>query len=193
MSIYIFEPGGGSGSTPNLQQVLIAGSGLSQSNSINTNSFSLSFLGNAGPGSIFSIGTYNSISIGNGCNSLSLGANGSPGLLKYDGVNSKWQMYESDGITDNFFVIDPNGETAKIGFYATNLKASIRISGSDINYVGDEARFTEANSQAGNWSFDGTDGGWFTDSIPPTSNSDRHLIVYINGNTYYIQLREPTP
>lgn len=188
MSI-IINTGGGSGSTPDLQQVLIAGSGFSQANSINSNGFAFTIQGTGTTTNLFAIASFYNVDI-YASNAIFLGRNGSTPYLRFDQVNGRIDFKESTG-TDNYFVLDPSSNTYKIGSYATNYMASIRISQSDIEYNGDEARFSEVNAQAGTWAFDGADGGFWTASPGPLNNSSDHLIVYINGSVRYIQLREP--
>lgn len=189
MSIIINTGGGGSGSTPDLQQVLIAGSGFSQSNSINTYGFTFAITGAGGPSNLFSISGFYHVDI-YASNAIYLSRNGSTPYLQIDQINGRWDLKESSGV-NNYFVLDPSSNTYKIGSYSTPNMGSIRISQSDIEYNGDEARFSEVNAQAGTWAFDGADGGFWTANPGPLNNSSDHLIVYINGNVRYIQLREP--
>lgn len=183
MGIYIFEPSG-AGGTPTLQQVLTAGNYLTSSafNSINVNNGTFQILN----------GT---IIIGGSTDIVKCGDINKDGYLTIDnaatgGSHNLIGCYQQNPNTAlyfrNYFLINPDSNLFYIGDYAeTNFKGWIAANGANNYFNANRFEISEVTAGSGVISLKGTG---YTYGGNPTANAG-HLIIEINGTTFYIPLK----
>lgn len=198
MSIYIFEPSGGAGATPNLQQVLTAGSTLSIPNTIYVNA----------PGELkIELDTTNFKVHGNGNGSAIIFGDAHNDLVILGDFTQKGalnvicdttnnynliysQQYDGQGYVNNYFQINPDSEIYFLGDYAQlNSLGYIKIDATEIFSKSNYFKLREIATAGGQFMFEGSDGGYWTNS-PGNQAATEHLIVHINGQKRFIALKK---
>ncbi len=188
MSIYIFQPAGGGGSQ-NLQQVLNAGSTLTQSNTITVNA---GFYLEIDSPNFRTTGGFTFLGYGTSDNVI-IGAANIDGYWSFtsngfeDKVSAK--QYNGTSFIDNYFKIDPTAQAYFIGDFAQlNDLGYISVENNNAYIRADYFELRETVAGSGTINLHGTA---YIDTVTnPTTNAG-HLVIYVNGNPYYIALKEP--
>lgn len=191
---------GGSGSTPDLQQVLTAGSTLSISNSIYVNSpGELSIELSSTNFKVFGDGSGSAIVLGAANNDLtiigSLSSTQKGGLFVFCDLTNNYNLvystqFDGSNHVNNYFQINPDSEIYFLGDYAQlNSLGFIKIDATEIFTKSNYFKLREITSATGQFMFEGADGGYWTNS-PGNQAATEHLIVYVNGNKRYIALKK---
>lgn len=190
---------GGGGGSQDLQSVLTVGSILTQNNIIDANSlYYLTFAhfdGYAIHSTYFELkdilNTETYLYINTATNGLAFGRSNIDNWYKIEAVSGVYlYSHYTAGGNSNYFVIDLNNNDYKLGdFYGTNNSTYFRVDDAhqaNESYA-DTYNFNEINIGQGTINFNGT--GY--ESATAGSNTTKHLVVYVNGNQYKIQLKNP--